>query len=496
MLPLNNNKIINKKHNYNNMTKTKIALINPGTGEIHGSGHSGCFYHRGLLQIATEVKNYFGDSIDIKILDGSVISTIEIKERLKTFEPDIVGISTLTFNYPNALKIAEYVKQNSKKNVEVILGNDHATYLGKTILKNRPNIDYICRGDHGAITFREFLKAHNGIIPISYVPNLMYRDIDGKIIENVSSGWSIDKSKNSLFVSQELDELPYPDLDLYSKEDMQKIINNFQKTYGKYFGMDAIPAVTAIAEGCSHGQESRCAYCNMCDLNLRTRSAEKINEEFKYLESKGCNIFYDVADCATSPSILLKRLEGFNNSGHKMLIYARAADITEEKIKLFRNLNIIQCNIGLDTSSDQGLHTLNKGNTTRKTNDNAIRFLKENNIFAYCSLVVGIRGETKESLNETVQYAKELLQYKNMIAIDSSSMLVLPGSPEFNYAIKNSEFNSLFDNKDIIDTKAVVETYIRNFCKGITYSDVYSAIQEIREMNDDKIIGGYGVAGE
>src|SRR3989338_9068730 len=50
-------------------------------------------------------------------------------------KPDIIGISTLTFNYSQSLKIAKYIKSIS--DIRVILGGVHSILMPEEIIKNR-----------------------------------------------------------------------------------------------------------------------------------------------------------------------------------------------------------------------------------------------------------------------------------------------------------------------------------------------------------------------
>lgn len=89
------------------------------------------------------------EKIEVEGLDLSVVETSQWKKgltkKLESFEPEIVGISAMTYVYNSALKIAKYIKDNNPKTYTV-LGGSHPTIFPEAVLKNK-FIDFVVRGE-------------------------------------------------------------------------------------------------------------------------------------------------------------------------------------------------------------------------------------------------------------------------------------------------------------------------------------------------------------
>jgi anaerobic magnesium-protoporphyrin IX monomethyl ester cyclase len=70
--------------------------------------------------------------------------------KLQEFQPDAVGISTMSPAYPNAVDVARQVK--AWKPVPVMMGGCHATASGQEVLMESPEIDYVIYGEGEQIT--------------------------------------------------------------------------------------------------------------------------------------------------------------------------------------------------------------------------------------------------------------------------------------------------------------------------------------------------------
>ena len=79
-----------------------------------------------------------------------------VDEAIEKTAPEIIGLSAMTFQYPTAVKIAEYIKKNYP-NMPIALGGYHATSMSKEIVKETQVFDYIFIGE-AENTFNKFLN--------------------------------------------------------------------------------------------------------------------------------------------------------------------------------------------------------------------------------------------------------------------------------------------------------------------------------------------------
>jgi hypothetical protein len=66
----------------------------------------------GLGSIGTYCKQKLGDSLDVKILDGSMMSHEEQSQETVQYKPDVIGINSTIGSQANAYEIAKLAKDN------------------------------------------------------------------------------------------------------------------------------------------------------------------------------------------------------------------------------------------------------------------------------------------------------------------------------------------------------------------------------------------------
>ncbi len=81
-----------------------------------------------------------------------------IRDIIKDYQPDIVGLSAMTFQFNTAQRIADFIR-GSQPNIKIAIGGYHATLMYEEIASSDKGkvFDYIIRGE-GETTFREVLK--------------------------------------------------------------------------------------------------------------------------------------------------------------------------------------------------------------------------------------------------------------------------------------------------------------------------------------------------
>lgn len=100
---------------------------------------------------------------------------------VRAFQPDLVGITALTHQYPDAFHFAGLTKHLLPK-VPVVLGGLHASILPKETLEASPDIDIVVRGE-GEITMQELCDGKE----IETVAGVAYRK-NGNIVHFPARG--------------------------------------------------------------------------------------------------------------------------------------------------------------------------------------------------------------------------------------------------------------------------------------------------------------------
>ncbi|MCD6331074.1 MAG: cobalamin-dependent protein, partial [Thermoplasmata archaeon] len=133
----------------------KILLISPPTDSVIKRVVGTTGPPLSLAYLASMVR----DEHDVIIVDpiAEELSFDDVKERIKKFDPDVIGITATTSMILDAYKVAEMAKEINE-NVKVVIGGPHVTFLPKRTMEECKSIDFVIRGE-GEITFSELIRA-------------------------------------------------------------------------------------------------------------------------------------------------------------------------------------------------------------------------------------------------------------------------------------------------------------------------------------------------
>jgi len=155
------------------------------------------YEYLGVMYISAVLKTH-GHFTDVVIGNNSG----EIIRELKKLNPDIVAFPCLTSSYKWNLSVAGCIKKELP--CLILFGGIHPTASPEII--EEPAIDIICRGE-GEYPVLELAEAVSGRGRITEIRNLWVKD-QGRIYKNELRP-----------LIQDLDELPFPDRELYLKYD-------------------------------------------------------------------------------------------------------------------------------------------------------------------------------------------------------------------------------------------------------------------------------------
>jgi len=218
------------------MEKTKISLVYPRGGDIK----QGIPLAFGYLKSNTDESKY-----DIKVIDCTLDNiapdSSRFIDRIKQIKPEVVGVTSWSVNFPEALAVSKTAK-TINPNVTTVLGGAHATVAAEKVIKNE-EIDFVFRGE-AEFSFSVFLGELKKANPdFSKVKGLVYKNGKGEIVFN-----EIARIEN-------LDDIKLPDYNAINIEKYIKKGHNYQ-IYNHDIKRSAPIWVT---RGCPY----RCAFCSV-----------------------------------------------------------------------------------------------------------------------------------------------------------------------------------------------------------------------------------------
>lgn len=420
----------------------KILFCNPKNSEGTTHSRKGMYVPLGMLSVSTVLKEKFGDNIDITIYDEDV-ERVDLNSFNKF---DIIGFYSTTFNYQTCVKYAIQSKSYGKITV---LGGPHASVLADNIMRNKSCFDFTIRFEAEIPFWRlmeSIIKNNNNF---KNIPNLGYRD-DGKIILN-----------RQIYENNLLD-LPIPSRDFVN---IELYIDNFKKIYPDKLSVR--PGSLYSSKGCSwRDKTGGCIFCARLEKGVRFRDIRQIWNEISMLRDKHrINSIWDISDDNLNNIEWFKNFVKSRPSDCKDLsffIYSRVNFMKEELIPYLKELNVEEVFLGVESGDDKILKRSFKGQTV-KTILEAVGVLCRNKIKYFPSFILGLPGETKESMANTHMLCQKLADLGGLDRLGCTILQPIPGSRAYSKMLEESELGKNLRSQDEIDLAYLEKYWIDNF---------------------------------
>jgi anaerobic magnesium-protoporphyrin IX monomethyl ester cyclase len=362
-----------------NTNKTRIALVN--TPLLEGVAYHPPFPPLGLAYMAAVLEQ---NNFEVKIIDCPVceMDHQKLKAELAAYQPTMVGVGCMTPTVGSALKSAQVAKEVCP-DAKVLMGGPHATFADKQILTEEKAVDIIVRGE-GEETLLELAKQSPNLQDVNGVRGLSFRK-DGQVIQ----------TPNRPFI-QNLDALPRPAYKYLS-------VDKYRIT-----GRKILPIMS------SRGCPFQCSFCVATQLfgaGYRGRSAKNVLDELEWLRDEfGAEGISFQDDTLTFDR--KRAVEIFDGILERKINMPWGCGTRADLVsaELLMQMSKAHCNeicFGVESGCQRIRDALRKRVTTQQC-ENAIKWAKAAGIFVTASIIIGYPGETKESLQETLDFVRRV----------------------------------------------------------------------------------------
>jgi len=321
------------------------------------------------------------NNIDVEIIDAAALemSWEALEAEIKRISPGLVAVTALTPTIAKALQTAELAKKTCPQ-ATVVMGGYHPTFNYQEMLA-KDYVDIVVMGE-GEITLLDLVETLD----------------DGGDLKNVQGIAYEGGVTPPRPLINDLDELPFPARHLLPMEHY-KILN-----------MKLHTATLISGRGCP----MQCSFCASAALHgnrHRMRSPGNVVDEMEHLvddHNAGMIAFMD--DTFTlKPSRVEAICEEIKERDMDVFwgCTARVDTLSGPLLHKMSDSGCITMFLGVESADQQQLDRVNKQITIDKIRS-AFKLARENDIRTIASVVLGMPGDTRSSIERTIKFAREI----------------------------------------------------------------------------------------
>ena len=321
---------------------------------------------------------------------------------------DLVIIHTSTPSFPTDARFAELLKQD---NPQVLVGLVGAKTMvdPEGSLRATAAVDFVCREEFD-YTCQEVATG----VDLSQVNGLSFRAPDGRVVHNPPRQ-----------MIENMDALPF----------VAPIYRRDLKIRNYFIGYLKHPYVSLYT---GRGCRSKCTFClwpqTVGGHRYRVRSAQNVLEEVQWIKENMPEVQEIMFDDDTfTDTSNLPRVEeiarGMGKLGMTWSCNAKA-NVPRKTLQVMKDNGLRLLLVGYESGDDQILHNIKKGLRT----EIARRFTadcRELGIVIHGTFILGLPGETTETIAKTIEFAKEI----NPHTIQVSLAAPYPGTSLYKEAV-------------------------------------------------------------
>lgn len=335
---------------------------------------------------------------DLLLVQGRVRETVE--RLLAEYEPDVVGLSVMTFQRKTAKSIIDLI-QRRRPGARIVVGGYDPSLAPEAYTEDTDSgVDFIVRGE-GEITFRELLRALEGQRGYDQIAGLSYRSAEG-FRHNPARGVSgLDDG-----------EIRPPRRDA-------RVLNGYT-LLGRQVD------VIETSRGCTFD----CSFCSIIEMrgrNFYTFSFERVLADIRDARDHGARSLFIVDDNIT---LNVRRFEslcqaiigaGLNDLEYTVQAMTSAiANHGERLARLMRQAGFRYVFLGIENILEEDLQFLRaesknrereNGRKTGNATLKAIGHLHRNKMIVVGGLIVGSPGDTRESVEANLDFARRYVDW-------------------------------------------------------------------------------------
>ncbi|MDC0335726.1 B12-binding domain-containing radical SAM protein [Pseudodesulfovibrio sp.] len=309
----------------------------------------------------------------------------QILDYVAELAPDLVGLSIMTYHLPAIMSFLADLKQRLP-HIKAMVGGPHVNAELDKVLRLHPEVDFAIMGE-GEFTTVELVDTLNSRGDLSGIKGLVYRDGDAIIVNGRRP------------YIEDLDALPYPDWESLPIEKYWDVFTT-KKNYARLFA--------------SRGCPFSCSFCGaprILGRKVRKRSPQHILGELEMLyDTYGVREFlFNDSTFNIDNDWVGEICQGIIDMKRPLVwrCNVRADRVELETIKLMKKAGCVKVIMGVESADEAMLQSMQKGETLEEIK-RGIAILKEAKMPSDHGFIIGMPGDTEESILKSIEFAKEI----------------------------------------------------------------------------------------
>jgi anaerobic magnesium-protoporphyrin IX monomethyl ester cyclase len=386
---------------------------------------------------------------EVKLIDanGYNLSFNYIEKSIAKEKPDFVIFKVTPETFNSDIRVATIAKKIDKK-IQTILICWSLTKVPKQVLERAKYVDFYCVDYNYERPINDLCNGKNP----ENVAGCAYREAD-------SIGLNLPTKEVFNF-----NALPAP---------AWHLISDFSVYWVQVPSINPCVFVESM-KGCG----MTCTFCTICGVPPTFRDASRVVDELEFLTNQSVKYinFFDATFNINKHRVfevcgeILKRK---NLKNLRWFANVRADRLDEDEAKIMKHAGCRGVSIGVESGSQKVLDLAEKKLTVNQVKE-VIGILKKTGIKQYLSFIVGLPGETRETMNQTLQLILDI----KPTGFQVNSLVPYPRSKLYDMAVSqgkidpNLQWNNLLLFNSPISLCSLPTEQINTYRQKI-YHDIY-----------------------
>lgn len=431
----------------------KIVMLNPAFlpkysrfSRSPAVTKSGTIYYPIWHAYATGLLEKNGHEVMLMDAPADGLSKEDCYKKIADFEPKMVVLFTSTPSIYSDVEVAGRIKDLLEDSFVVLTG-PHVSSLPEETLQLDKRVDAVARGEYD-MTLVELAQCLEGDEGIDKVKGLTIRKEE-----------QIISAPDREFL-QDLDSLPF----------VSSVYKKHLKIENYFYAHCRYPVVSIFT---SRGCFAQCNYCvypqKMFGRKHRQKSPENIVAEFEYIlkelpQTKEVLIDDDTFSFDQEHTMEFCRLMVERKIKMPWTVECRAT-LSYETMVMMKKAGCRLIVVGFESADDQILKNVKKG-VTFSMMEKFVSDAKKAGVMLHSCFMAGNVGETKESLEKSLKFAKKI----NAETCQFFPLMVYPGTEAYDWAKRNNYLTTT------------------NFREWLTEDGLHNCIVSTPELSADELV--------